>query len=569
LVEGVDGHALAVAALGGVLAEHPPAEDLERLRVELARAATTNTRVAKVLGFYADRLPEPDRYLVAGVGLFAHPVTPDAVLTVARHASFGSRLDGWAAQRVQAAARERLAGLLSWHSDGTLSAHPLVRESFRPLVLDAAEVAADVTLSEVPARIASREDGLRVVEAIELLLDADQWQAANDLHAGRTSMGEVWKWLPAARLGQRAALAFVATPARRQACLDQLSLERQGSYLNLVGLYASDAGDLVTAREYLAAAVRNARDANDRPNLAIALRNLAEPLGWLGEVEAARQAAAESASHADAESGEQMKGAMFQGWAAMLAGDSHAAEEYFLDADRIRYAGDSRHLFSLGGFLWGEFLARTGRPGPARRLTDSNRELSIDEGWNETVARCDRVLAHLELAAGDAITALSRVGAAAATFRDGDYLVELAATLPILADCARAAGDLDAAARGVAEALSITGPRSLLPAHAAALAVRARTCADQVVAGSREQLARGRDAADAALRATRRGLAWQELDALDAHARLDQVEGVDHEWARQAARRRAWLIPTDLDPDPLGTIELQVAQAQGGEHDRR
>jgi DNA invertase Pin-like site-specific DNA recombinase len=48
-----------------------------------------------------------------------------------------------------------------------------------------------------------------------------------------------------------------------------------------------------------------------------------------------------------------------------------------------------------------------------------------------------------------------------------------------------------------------------------------------------------RDAADAALRiATRRGLAWQQLDALDAHAHLDQVEGVDHGWARQAIRER-------------------------------
>jgi hypothetical protein len=94
LVEGVDGHALAVAALGVVLAERPPAEDLEQLRGELARAATTNTRIAKVLTFYADRLSEPDRYLVAAVGLFAHPVTPEAVLTVAGHASFGGHLDG-------------------------------------------------------------------------------------------------------------------------------------------------------------------------------------------------------------------------------------------------------------------------------------------------------------------------------------------------------------------------------------------------------------------------------------------------------------------------------------------
>jgi hypothetical protein len=133
--------------------------------------------------------------------------------------------------------------------------------------------------------------------------------------------------------------------------------------------------------------------------------------------------------------------------------------------------------------------------------------------------------------------------------------------LSILADCARAAGDLDAAACHVAEALSITGPRDLRPANAAALAARARTYADQVAAGSREQLPRGRDAADAALRiATRRGLAWQELDALDAHVHLDQAEGVDHDWAQQAAGLRARLIPGGLDPDPLRTVKRQVAE---------
>ncbi len=370
LVKGVDGHALAVAALGGVLTDRPPPENLERLRGELAQAATTNTRVAKVLGFYADRLSEPDRYLVAAVGLFAHPVTPEAILTVTGHASFEGRLDGWTAQRVQVAARERLAGLLPWHPDGSLSAHPLVRESFRPLALGAAEVAADATLSGVPARITSREDGLRVVEAIELLLDADQWQAADDLYRGRTASGALWRWLPAVRLGQRAALAFVATPVRRQACADYLSPRALGFYLNSVGLYAQQAGDLVTAREYLDAGVQHGRDANDPKNLARVLLNLADCLGGLGEVEAAGQAAAEAATHAaTTDDPRQIEAsAAYQGWVAMLAGDSRATEDHFLAADRLAYASEdaSDHLYAQRGSRWGEFLARTRptRPGP-------------------------------------------------------------------------------------------------------------------------------------------------------------------------------------------------------------
>jgi hypothetical protein len=134
------------------------------------------------------------------------------VLTVAGHEAFRRKLDGWTERRVAAAARDRLAGLLSWHPDGTLSAHPLVRDTFRAARAGAAEVAAEPTLTGLPTgTIASRDDGLKVVEAIELLIAAGQWQAADDLYGNRTDNGQMWRSLPAARLGRRAATAFVAT----------------------------------------------------------------------------------------------------------------------------------------------------------------------------------------------------------------------------------------------------------------------------------------------------------------------------------------------------------------------
>jgi hypothetical protein len=123
------------------------------------------------------------------------------------------------------------------------------------------------------------------------------------------------------------------------------------------------------------------------------------------------------------------------------------------------------------------------------------------------------------------------------------------------------AGDLDAADRHTAEAISIAAPRGLVPAHSSALAARARICADRAVAtADPDYLARGRDAADAALRlATRHHLAWCELDALRAHAMLDQAEGTDHQWAARADALHARLVPPGLDPDPLATVERLVA----------
>jgi hypothetical protein len=567
LVRAVDGHALATGVLAALLAAHPPAADLTTLAVELDRAARTNARVGKVLEFYAARLAEPERYLLAAVSLFARPVTAQAVLAVAAHEVFGSRLAGWTPARVQAAVIGRLGGLASWHPDGTISAHPLVRDAFRHQVLDAVGTAAETSLAGLPAgKVTSRADALRVVETIEVLLDAGQWQPAEDLYRGRTGEPPVFMTLPAARLGQRASTAFVATSARRAACAKWLSARRMGYHLNAVGLYALDAGDLVAAQEYMSLGTGHDRNAGDMRNLAIGLRNLAVCLCQLGHVGLARETAAEALTISQAgDDREQIsRSQSVLGWVAGRAGDTAEAEQQFTTSDQIHiaiYPFGVQHVVSLTGVWWAEWLAWTGREGPARTLAASNAETCRDEGWNDDLAGCDRVLGRLSLMAGNAPAAGEHLAAAAAMFRDGDYLPELAVTLADLAEHARVSGDLDAADRHAAEAITIAAPRHLVPAQAAALAARARIRADQAVAAHPDLLFQGRDAADAALRlATRHQLAWHELDALRAHAALDRAEHAARGWAAKAAALHARLVPPGLDPDPLATVERLVAE---------
>jgi tetratricopeptide (TPR) repeat protein len=573
LVRAVDGHALATGVLAGLLAEHLPATDLAGLRAELDTAAHTDARVGKVLEFYRARLAEPDRYLLAAVSLFARPVSAEAVLAVAGHEVFGSRLAGWTPAMVRAAVSGRLGGLASWYPDGTISAHPLVRDTFRRLVLGAARTAAEVSLAGMPAGKATiQADALRVVEAIELLLDAGQWQPADDMYKNRSDNGEVWRNMPAARLGQRVSTAFVATPARRDTCATQISPRRVGFYLNAVGLFALYAGDLVTAREYMSLGTRHDRDAGDMLNLAIALQNLSECLDQLGQPGLVRDTAAEALSSAQAaDNQEQVCYALaWLGWAAGLAGDTAEAEQQFIAADEIEFiaATDGKHLFSMRGTQWAQWLARTGREGPARTLTERNADISREHGWNDDLARCDRMLGRLALTAGDTAAAGQHLAAAAGIFRDGDYLPELAVTLADLARWAQAAGDLDVADRHATEAINIAAPRGLVPAQAAALAARACIRADQAVTAGPDLLYQGRDAADAALRlATRHQLAWHELDALRAHAALDRAEGGDRGWAAKARTLHARQVPPGLDPDPLATVERLVAARKAAEEE--
>ena len=284
LVPAVDGHALAVGVLAGLLAARPPASDLAALRAEAGRGDAHRAPGRQSTGVL--RRPAGRAGPVsAGRGVAVRPARqPDAVIAVAAHKAFGGRLAGWTSAMVQAAVRDRLGGLASWHPDGTISVHPLVRDTFRPLVMAAAATAAENSLADLPTgRLATRADALRLVEAIELLLDAGQWKPADDMYQNRSGSGEVWKNLPAARLGQRADAAFVATPARRAACAAHLSPRLLSFHLADTGLFAMYAGDLATAREYLPMSVRQARDAGDMRNLSIDLRNLTECLEYLGQ----------------------------------------------------------------------------------------------------------------------------------------------------------------------------------------------------------------------------------------------------------------------------------------------
>ena len=65
---------------------------------------------------------------------------------------------------------------------------------------------------ETTGPVTSRAAALAVVEEIERLLDGGRWAEADGLYVTRCGTGQVFRHLPAAGLGQRAAGAFVATP---------------------------------------------------------------------------------------------------------------------------------------------------------------------------------------------------------------------------------------------------------------------------------------------------------------------------------------------------------------------
>ena len=214
------------------------------------------------------------------------------------------------------------------------------------------------------------------------------------------------------------------------------------------------------------------------------------------------------------------------------------------------------HLYSLRGTWWADWLARTGRAGPARALTARNADICRENGWNDDLARCDRMLGRLALAAGDTAAAGEHLAAAAGCFRDGDYLTELAVTLADLAGHAQA-GRGPGRRRPVCD----RGDHHRRPPRPGARPLRraGRPRPHPRRPGHRRRdpdlMLQGRDAADAALRlATRHH--WPGTNSTpcaptppSTTPRASTTGGPPKPGPARPAG------PAGLDPDPLATVE--------------
>jgi SIR2-like domain len=563
LAKSVDGHALAINALAGALADTPSTDDLYTLLRELEQAGKTDARVGRVLRFYAERLSSSDIHLVALTSMFQGAMPCATILRLGADPVLGGHLDGWTSREIEVAVRQRLVGLLTWLPSGRVSAHPLVRDAFRPLVLTgaAAQVASDLVLSAMPGgELVSRDDAYRFVEVVELLLDAAEWEAADNLFRERTANGQRWMRLPAARLGARCALAFVSDETRRRECEERLGTDRAAFYLNAAGLFASDAGDLVTGSRFLNAAVGKYRESTNLNGFAVSLRNTCDCHLSQGDLSAAEAAAVAAAELRLVSRRIAITSAAYLAAVKAYAGESSAADAEFLEADEHEYVSSGHHLEWYPSYLWALFLVRSGRAADARRLATRG----ADGSATDERARHSRVIGLCNLADGAFDAAAATLEVAVGIFREADCLVDLAATLVDLAEQRQRVEDLDLAESHCREAIALASHRGLVPTHATALSVRARARINRFAqGGDNAYLERARDDVDHALRlATRvRRLPWVELHALGTYAMLDR-EG---EYAAQAARfaeLSTTLIPPTLEQSPLATVEATVSSGR-------
>lgn len=545
--ESLDGHPLGLRVFAGAL----PAEDREQpcrflsyafRPGEVPAGVPLNDKLRRLLTFYEKRLPPVQARLLSVVALFRSPVADETVFRLARGLYGGQKDQPLPEDAELNAELKRLyaTGILTHEpvEGGYGSAcHPILRDHFRAALLGegtkTARRAADL-LKGPPSneRAQSTSEIEPVLLATGLLLDAGEFEAADQLYRGRLENGHVFSMLPAPTEGLACALGFVMDDERQRQCQEALGSHRLAIYLNEAGRHAMDVGQFEPALHYYeeSHAVVGRMTLTPPRSLTIVLQNKSELLVVLGRLPEAARAADEAISDATRERDEMeiRDSYAYRGWASALSGRVAAAAYDFTLGDlmeKLHVLGmlpESGKFYGVRGVQRGELLLRCGHTDLVARRMQSDLRTCEHRGWKADNARCHFMLGWCALVEGRLEEAEDELRRAEVIMQRGHLLYWLARLHVVAGHLALARGDAESALHRAAEALTLAAPRGVMLVHADALVLRGRA---RLLEGRPEGVASALDDAEEALRlALECGYAWAERDALllsaDARASL-------------------------------------------------
>jgi tetratricopeptide (TPR) repeat protein len=468
--------------------------------------SSLDDKMRRLLTFYENRLPRDQRHALSLISLFRTPVA-EATLAILW------KTDTPITETLKQLQRDRLVT-----ADPDYTCHPILRDYFRARIvrdLDASRETASLILGRPGAPEARSIGEARMIgTAIELLAEAGDLSAADDLFVSRLSNGSLFRWLPAPQAGLEIVSAFVKDNTRRREVALRLTQRRLGYYLNHAGVLAHLAGEPNRAVLFYEDRIRLHSEGRGDVNLSINLKNLGTTEVSLGLLSRAMDHfgdALELATKLGARSVERDCLA-WVGHVASLRGDLLSPTAAFGQAIAIQVTlqGDDSDLYSGPGIRLAEHLIRIGNLADARDLTEVNRTRCDSFGWHQDVARCDWILGWLDTLQGHWRQAHRRLDSAKTTFDLGHMINELSQTLLVKSLCYLGEANIDDAAIACERALQFVASRDYRLIHADALNLRAK------IEGQIGEAARARDDAEAALEiAEFCGYAWARREACE------------------------------------------------------
>lgn len=457
--EQVGRHALSVAVIGSYLSHFEAGRIEAASTLELDAIAGDDPKAAKlarVLAFYADRLPADERELLARLSVFPRGITVELLGTLV---DAGGQVAG-----VLINARPALARLLTRlvdrglvfryvAADGTVNwtAHPFVRERFASMLGCPAEAVFEVVATRIGQGLEKRPEKspeeLVTLDRYEQLIDATRlagrMQEAFDLYwFGMGHYNHLGRRLGDYARGYRIVRGFMPTSGGPRGFGEGLIGQVKSVALTDLALMARQLGRLQEAAD-----LRNEDDALSRElgnprELSLGLQNtcdVALDRGRLGEALAAACEALEEAERAD-DDVQRKCSLAFRAYAHHRLGNITAALADFAVAIALE---DDPTLYSIRGQQHARHHLDLGRIDAARATAGAGIRLSERYEWNLEIPGWNALFARLELAEKrDPSRYIDEIRAWTARTGDMQWIIE-AHGLAALAALAR--GDLPGA----------------------------------------------------------------------------------------------------------------------------
>ncbi|HSY48408.1 MAG TPA: DUF4062 domain-containing protein [Thermoanaerobaculia bacterium] len=407
----VGNHALSVAVLGSYLRSFAGGRieavkefDLDAVSGDDPRAA----KLARVLAYYAQRLPEEERELLARLSVFPRGVTIDllGVLVDAGDEVAGLLLK--AKPRLVAllgSLRER--GLVFQYRSGeavTWTAHPFLRERFRELLGCPAEQVFDVVAQALGAGLEKSPDtkpsDSATLDRYERLIEATrlagrEWEAFQLFSDGLGNHQHLVWVLGEYERGYRILAAFSAT-GRPEDLAVTMALPERSLLANSLALFATQLGRLAEARAIRQLDDGWVRSLSEPEDTSNSFQNSSWVAFSLGRLADAWKLAGEAVKLETVTDSTKKTSLAHRATAAHVLGDIAAARADFVAATEL----EGEPLHSLRGSHHTRHHLDLGYLAAARALADHGlARAKVDRfGWH--IPRFDALLARIDLAEG-------------------------------------------------------------------------------------------------------------------------------------------------------------------------
>jgi tetratricopeptide (TPR) repeat protein len=434
----VGNHALSVAVLGSYLRSFADGGieaieefDLDAVTGDDPRAA----KLARVLAFYAERLPEEERALLARLSVFPRGVTIDllGVLVDAGGEVAGLLLKA-KPRLVALLGSLRARGLVFQYHSGeavTWTAHPFLRERFRELLGCPAERVFDVMAQALGAglekRPAAKPSDPATLDRYERLIEATRLagreQEAFDLFwyglGNHRHLGSV---LGEYERGYRILAAFSAT-SRPEDLARTMALRERSLLANDLAVFAIQLGRLAEVQAIRALDDGWSKSLAEPRETSIRLQNSCDLAFVLGRLAVARGLAHEACNEAEtaASNTQTINALAYRAIAAHALGKVEVARADFTTATALL----GQPLYSLPGSQHARHHLNLGNLTAARALADHGLVRAFGRGRNDEIPWFGALLARIDLAEGRNPTPhLDEIHAWTSRTGDMQYIIE-------------------------------------------------------------------------------------------------------------------------------------------------